>query len=396
MQFEISINHIPNVEEMVSLLNTFERQRNVKIDLLMFDWSNSWTELMKISLYGHGPIISEVGSTWMSSLAGQNCLRPFKPIELAAIGGADKFLPESWQSCVDSDGETTLAIPWALNTYLTYYRRDLLAKAGVDETSAFTSVENLVHTLESLRKINVDMPIAIPTTGNSVQVLHNASSFVWKAGGDFITPDGKRVLFSSAETLAGLKEYFSLHQFMTPAARNLYDDACTNAFLEGKSAVTFRSIDLLSQTKNEQTLKVVSQNTGIAVQPGIPFVGGSNLVIWKHATPAQESVAVDLVRFLTSTENMMIQFQKARYTPANLDALNQVELDQTYVPLTQSLKAGRALKRVPLWGLVEDKLVKALNQIWQTIFASPEPDVEQIIKNTLLPLEERLNITLSQ
>ena len=396
MQFEISINHIPNIEEMVLLLNTFERQRNVKIDLLMFDWSNAWTELMKISLYGHGPIISEVGSTWMSSLAGQNCLRPFKPSEVAAMGGADKFLPESWQSCIDFEDETVLAIPWALNTYLAYYRRDLLAKAGVDETSAFSSLENLVHTLESLRKIDVDMPIAIPTTGNSVQVLHNASSFVWKMGGDFITPDGKRVLFSDPKTLAGLKEYFSLHQFMTPAARNLYDDACTNAFLEGRTAITFRSIDLLSQTKNGNVSKKVSQNTGIAVQPGIPFVGGSDLVIWKHVPPAQEAVAVELVRFLTSTENMMTQFQNARYTPANLDALNQVELDQTYVPLTQSLKTGRALKRVPLWGLVEDKLVKALNQIWQTIFATPDPKIDQIIEDALLPLEERLNITLSQ
>jgi hypothetical protein len=60
------------------------------------------------------------------------------------------------------------------------------------------------------------------------------------------------------------------------------------------------------------------------------------------------------------------------------------------------LKTGRALKRVPLWGLVEDRLVKALNHIWQTIFATPEPNVDRIIENTLLPLEERLNITLSQ
>jgi ABC-type glycerol-3-phosphate transport system substrate-binding protein len=132
------------------------------------------------------------------------------------------------------------------------------------------------------------------------------------------------------------------------------------------------------------------------MQPGTPFVGGSNLIVWKHVQPVQEAIAVKLVRYLSSTENMVTQFREIGYIPANLEALNQVEREKTYIPLTQSLKIGRALQRVPLWGLVEDKLVKALNHIWQIIFATPEPNVGRIIEDTLLPLEERLNNTLSQ
>ena len=396
MQFEISINFIDDINKMVLFLHPFEQQNNVTIDLQTFDWPVAWTELMKISLYGHGPIISETGSTWMSSLAGQNCLRPFKPNEVAAIGGADQFLPEAWQSGIDFDKETALAIPWTLNTYLAYYRRDLLAQAGVDETTAFTSMENFVQCLGSLQKAGVEIPLAIPASGNSVSELHNASSFVWKMGGDWITPNGKQVLFSNPATLAGLKEYFSLYRFMPPAARNLGDEACVRAYLEGRTALTLRSPDLLTQINQGKTSEKIKQNTGIAIQPGIPFVGGSNLIIWKHVQPSQEAVAVKLVRYLVSTENMLTQFHDIGYIPANLEALNQVERDQTYLPLTQSLKIGRALPIVPLWGLVEDKLVKALNHIWQVIFATPEPDIDRIIRNTLLPLEERLNITLSQ
>jgi multiple sugar transport system substrate-binding protein len=396
MQFEISINFIDEMAKMVAFLGAFEQQNNVKIDLQTFDWPSAWTELMKISLYGHGPIISETGSTWMSSLAGQNCLRPFKPNEVSGLGGADKFLPEAWQSCTDFANQTTLAIPWTLNTYLAYYRRDLLSQTGLQETSAFASIENFVHTLEALQKIGVEIPLAIPTAGNSVSVLHNASSFVWKMGGDWITSDGKRVLLSSPNTLAGLNAYFGLHRFLPSAARNLTDEACVHTYLDGRVAITFRSPDLLNQINNGKTPEKISENTGIAMQPGVPFVGGSNLVIWKHIQPAQEPAAVKLVRYLTSSENMMTQFKEIGYIPANLDALNQVEHDQAYVPLTQSLKIGRALQRVPLWGLVEDRLAKALNHIWQGIFATPEPDVDLIIKNALLPLEDRLNITLSQ
>ena len=396
MQLEISINFIEDMNKMVLFLSKFEHQHNVKIDLQTFDWPNAWAELMKISLYGHGPIISETGSTWMSSLAGQNSLRHFHLSEVNAIGGADKFLPESWQSCIDFDNHTTLAIPWTLNTYLAYYRRDLLREAGVDEAPAFTSIENFISALESLQKIGLEIPLAIPTMGNSVSVLHNASSFVWKMGGEWIAKDGKQVLFSNPNTLAGLKEYFGLYRFMPPAARKLGDEDCIHAYLAGRAAVTFRSPDLLNQIKNEKTSEQVSQNTGIAMQPGIPFVGGSNLVIWKHVQPAQEAAAVELIRYLTSTGNMLTQFQNIGYIPANLEALNQVERDPVYLPLTQSLKTGRAFPRVPLWGLVEDKLVKVLSSIWRIIFSSPEPNVDRIIQDTLLPLEDRLNITLSQ
>jgi len=396
MQTEISINQITDLDEMRLIIGDFERRHNAKLDLQVFDWSVAWAELMKISLYGHGPIVSEVGSTWMSSLAGQNSLRPFKPNEVAAMGGKENFLQESWQSCLDLEEEKVLAIPWTVNTYLVYYRRDLLAKAGIEESTAFSTFENMARTLESLRRVSPNMIIAIPNSGNSVGVLHNSSSFVWEMGGDFIIPDGKGVCFSDPNTLAGLREYFGLYRFLTPASRNLYDDGCSNAFLEGRTAITIRSLDLLSQTKAAHVPKEVSQNTSIAVLPGVPFIGGSNLVIWKHVPPSQETLAVDLVRYLTSAENMMTQFLKAKYTPANLEALNQVEMDPTYLPLIQSLREGRALKRVPLWGLIEDKLVKALNQIWQKIFASSDPNIDQIIKETLLPLEDRLNITLSQ
>ena len=395
MQFEMSINFIDEIDKMVLFLHAFEQQSNVKIDLQAFDWPNAWTELMKISLYGHGPIISETGNTWMSSLAGQNSLRPFTINEIAAIGGADKFLPAAWQSCIDFDNETILAIPWALNTYLAYYRRDLFGQAGVDESSAFASIEAFAQALVSLQKAGIEMPLAIPTAGNSVSVLHNASSFVWKMGGELITPDGKKVLFSNPGTLAGLKAYFGLYQFMPAAARDLTDEACIHAYLEGRTAITLRSPDLLSQI-NRKPSESISQNTGIAMQPGIPFVGGSNLIIWKHVQPAQEAIAVKLVRYLSSTDSMVTLFREIGYIPANLEALNQVEREETYIPLTQSLKIGRALQRVPLWGLVEDKLVKALNHIWQIIFATPEPNVGRIIEDTLLPLEERLNNTLSQ
>ena len=89
----------------------------------------SWAELMKISLYRHGPIISEVGSTWMSSLAGQNSLRPFKLPEfmkyVALALAALYFIIWSYGGLVYSQLGNAVIYYWAgwavLFAYLPFY-----------------------------------------------------------------------------------------------------------------------------------------------------------------------------------------------------------------------------------------------------------------------------------
>jgi multiple sugar transport system substrate-binding protein len=394
---EISINTtVDNPEEICLLIKEFEFQRKVKIDVRLFDWGQAWTEFKKISIYQHGPVISETGDTWMGSLTARNCLRTFKKDEIAAIGGSDAFLNEMWQGCIDFDGDGVVAIPWSLDTNLVYYRRDLLAKAGVDESIAFASLKNFTQTLSKLQRAGIEIPIALITGGKSNSIVHQASSWVWKMGGEFVSADGKQILFTKPETMAGLEEYFGLYRFIPPAAYSLGDQACLNIFTEGNAAITILNPPFLYDIKQGRWPKLSIQNIGIAVQPGVPFIGGSNLVIWNHIMPEQEKVAVDLIRYLTATDNLTIQFKKTGLIPARLEALNHFESDISYAPLLQSLKNGRAYKRIRLWGLVEERLLDALDSIWQRIFADPKPDIEQMIRGALTLPEERLNLTLSQ
>jgi hypothetical protein len=49
-----------------------------------------------------------------------------------------------------------------------------------------------------------------------------------------------------------------------------------------------------------------------------------------------------------------------------------------------------------MWGLIEDKLVVPMSQIWDVLLSTSNPDVIQIIADHLDPIEARLNITLAQ
>ena len=266
----------------------------------------------------------------------------------------------------------------------------------MDEDTAFSSLESFAETLEKLHRAGIEIPIALQTGGKSNSMVHHASSWVWKRGGDFLSADGKRIIFTKPETLAGLKEYFELHRFIPPAAMFLDDQTCVRAFVDGNAAVTLQNPPFLNSLKNGKWPHQSLQNIGIAVQPGVPFIGGSNLIIWAHILASQEKTAVGLIRYLTSTANLIRQFKKTGLIPARLDALNDIVSDPLYAPMFRSLKTGRAYKRTRLWGLVEVRLLEALNNIWNRLFSDPESNLEQIIRGTLIVPEERLNLTLSR
>ena len=396
-EFGVSVNnaYIDMAKVIQPLLAEFEEQHRAHVTLHVYDWSIAWTEFMKISLYHHGPVISQTGNSWMGSMIAQNSLRAFKPEEIMQLNGRQSFLPGSWESCMDFDNQHVVAVPWFLDTYLVYYHRDLLEKAGIDETDAFSTAENFHATLQKLQDGGVQYPFAVPTN-SSRSNIHKVASWVWGQGGDFIDPEGRQMLLSRPETRKGLKLYFDLYRFITPEAHELNDLDCWNWFLDGKIAVTVRNPEFLIQLKHEEFPAEFAANIGTAVVPGVPLLGGSHLVVWNHIRREQEEDVLDLIKFLTSVETELSLFESIGMLPANRKALERVSAFPSFGPAIQSIKKARSFQRIRIWGLIEDKLDLAFGQIWKTLLTTPDPNVDEVIGGQLDPLEARLNLTLSQ
>jgi len=176
-------------------LDRFGAENRVHVEANVFEWEEAWPELVKVALYGHGASVSEMGSTWVGSLIAMNVLTPFRPRELNNLGGASAFLPSVWQPVLGAGQGSIWALPWLAYTRLIYYRRDLLDKAGIDERSAFESPKQLAQTLERLSESGVAVPWCVPTR-HSRDTLHNIASWIWNAGGEFVSADGKYILFN--------------------------------------------------------------------------------------------------------------------------------------------------------------------------------------------------------
>ena len=144
-------------------LDEFERLHQVKVDLQILSWDTGWSDLVKIALYKAGADVSEIGTTWLDGLVSSNAIRKFEQPEVDALGGPSVFLPAIWPRDKASTDTAIWGIPWMGDTRVVYYRRDLLQQAGIDETSAFTSLDNFNHTLDRLQQSGVSIPLSIPT-----------------------------------------------------------------------------------------------------------------------------------------------------------------------------------------------------------------------------------------
>jgi multiple sugar transport system substrate-binding protein len=222
--------------------------------------------------------------------------------------------------------------------------------------------------------------------------LHNLASWVWGAGGHFLSPDGRQTLISDPASLKGFCQYFELGRFLAPGSRELDDTQSDAMFWSGKAAVTISGPWLL---RDLSAAPEVLANAGITFPPGVPFVGGSNLVIWQNSTHPKEALA--LVKFLTSQHVQSTYLRNVGMFPARLDVLSAppYSTDPVYGSLSRGFQEGRSFNLIPLWGFVEDRLSGTLSVIWTEVLESPDLDLSRSVIHNLELLARRLDLILA-
>ncbi len=383
------------VEEVRALLRQFEQDTQIEVHLRVLEWRDAWAELVRAALYNDGPHISEIGNTWLSEFISMNALRPFIGMEVSRLGGAQQFLPSAWQSAMSRgpSGVTVMAwaVPWLADMRLIHYRQDVLEQAGIEPATAFQSAATLLQTCARLHALGVINPIVLPSR-QSRMTLQNMAGWVWGAGGDFTSPDGKQALFASAEAKAGIYAYFDLARYMAAEMRDLDEYQSDAAFLHGQSALTISGPWL---HRSPDLSREVAENARQAVLPGVPYIGGSHLVIWKHTRYVEQ--ALTLIRSINSVEAQARLVQTSGLFPTRPEVLTREPFhsDPFYQMAGESLKSGRAFPTFSLWGLVETKLTEAFTAIWSDILLTPDADIHVIVDRHLNDAAQRLNSTLS-
>jgi multiple sugar transport system substrate-binding protein len=377
-------------DHIKDLVDQFEHDQGIRVRLETIPWTMGWARMVEVALYHSGPDVSEIGNSWAGDLTRMESLRPFSQIEVKSITGQDEFFPSVWDSVgkAKEDPSAVYSIPWTADARAVIYRRDWLSKAGVDESTAFDDTNRFEQALAGLKSNRTPTPLVLPTKRTSL-TIHNLASWVWEAGGSFLSPDNQTILFDQPQALKGSIAYFRLSRFLGEAAHLMNDYDAYEQFYSGKAAVTLGgSWNLHSTAMSEE----VHANIGVRPMPGVPFVGGNHLVIWNHTR--HEMAALKFIEFLQTEAAAKLIYPQFGL-PVRPGDWSWAPFDSPqYQVLKQSIQKGRGFPTGQLWGLVEKRLTDVLADIWANVLKDPEADPSEMIEGQIKGLANRLRLTL--
>ncbi|PKN91553.1 MAG: hypothetical protein CVU44_18380 [Chloroflexi bacterium HGW-Chloroflexi-6] len=391
IEFSVMEGRPGKAQKMLPLLEAFEKEYQIRVKLTGISWITGWSDIAKFGIFGSGPDVSCVGSTWLGSLAAMRAIRPFNFQQVRALGGEEAFFKPSWKSGFLPDEEAPYGIPWLGDAIAIYYFKDALAKAGIKDTqAAFSTDAAFVETLKELQKAGYKYPLALTTTGINPVVLHEAAHWLWTAGGKFVGSNSRHVTFTQPDAMQGWRNYFSLLPYISPDSLGV--EFVGDLFATGNAAIHLGGPDFgIVQRKSKPEWQ---ENLGIAPVPGITFVGGASLVIWNYSK--NSDAAFELVRYLSSHSLSIPASPQGSELPTLCEALNlpSVKNDIFERTFLQALQTGRSFPTIRLWGSIEEKLVVCIRNIWADLFANPSQDLDSCLHKYLDPLASHLNNVL--
>ena len=387
-----------DLQPLRGLLAAFEREKEIQLSLRRVSWDRAWQSLLMDAVEGKGPHVSQIGSTWVATMAMLDALRAFHANDASAIGGAPRFLPSAWDSVKFADRPEVWAIPWSIYTFVLYYRRDLLEKAGIDPATAFISTTAMRETFAKLSQNGI-APWAFPSLHPYADLVHIASSWARANGGDFMSENGREPLFARPEASTGLMDFFELFQFIPLSLRGLNVDACMQAFARGDAAAFIGGVevgnDLLDSPYASQEMR---ENVAVTTLPGVPWIGGDHLVVWKNVLKdaEHEKAALALVSYLSKREVQIELFKIENVLPARADAYAELTfpLPTTKPTLEKVLQTGRPHPALRLWRRIEAFLDEMLLDIGTSVLRQPTASPSDIASQMLNEYEQKLSAVL--
>lgn len=372
------------------ILSEFESTYRTQIDLVILEWPTAWRQILDFITYDNLPDLSLVGTTWITPLCAMQVLRPISPDEAEAVGGKDKYLESVWNAGMV--GPALWALPWQVDTRLIFYWKSALRQAGIEAADAFSTYARIEETVAALVAAGQN-PIVSSSTPSAQNTLHNVAAWIWSGGGDFLTPSGQQVAFDQPAALDAIFRYFQLHRsLISSRLHGLSAQESDRAFESHKAALTITGPWLIENI--ESAGSHLLDDLGISPMPGVPYAGGSSLVIWRRSL--QELAAFDLIRFLMRRDVQMRLSRASGQLPSRMDLLTDATLneDRFYAALSGNAQRGRALPNARLWGVIEERLVQTLGLLWKPALDLAEANPRDAVTAPVVRLAQQLNATL--
>lgn len=346
---------------LAKVVPEFEKQNpDIKVEWLNLGWDNYQQKILTGFAGGSAPDVLSFYSVDVSAWASRGILQ-----NLDSVVDRSQFI-ESAIASGEYDGYI-YAVPLGMRMRPLFYRKDILAEAGFKEPPAtWDQLETYAKALVkrdgsgNLERAGFWIP-----TGHPYKTPQHWLAFLWNAGGEVFSADGKKAAFNGPEGVEAT-------EFL---ARLLRDDKVDEAgsikadnvdFAQGKAALMVSNIVTRGATQN--TPELVPQ-IGIALPPGKTRqqveLAGEMLGIAKTTTNPE--AAEKLLRFLALNPEIATEYA---LWDSTMPALKEVAASEriavnpwlpTYVKLAAS---ARPLPIHPRWNEISNVITQALDEVY--------------------------------
>lgn len=395
--------------DLEKIVAPFTQKTGVKVEVTVLDWGSAWTKITTAATSGIGPDVIQLGTTWVPTLAAMGSL---VDLNSSLPAGTDKkFLPAAFAYSKMVGSKEVVTLPWFSDVRPFYYRKDVFQQAGLDPNQVFASWDNLKAATKKIQGMKIDgkdiAPIAFPGK-NDWNVPHFMAPFIWGAGGDFLSRDGKSVLIASDASIRGIEYYasFVLEGLMPKRYLERNSAEVEARFRAGEIAIfstgPWITKDIDAALAGKGNKGEVLDKVGVALPPAGPrgrftFFGGSSLGVFKSSRNRKE--AIELVKFLTTEVRPASAYAEVtgNYPPllaaANTPYINNNEGRKV---IKEATKFGRAYTVVPTWGPMETVLSRRLGAVWDIVAGVNRPYTRQALVNELKEAERDMRTIINQ
>lgn len=342
----------------------FTTKTGAKLDVQFQPWAGAHDKFATSIAGGTVPDVAEVGTTWTTEFADTGAL--VDVTDKVAKAGLKDDLVKGLTESGTLDGKL-YGMPWYAGVRSIVYNKALFKAAGI--TTMPTDWKGLLAAVEALKASNAKV-IPFPIAGDS---QYGAMPFIWGAGGDIATLNGKTWVstINSPKAVEGLKFYTGLaldHGSSTAAASTWNEAALLKAFAQGNVGMMISGNWTMGKIAKEApamatnigAFPIPSRETGVAGS----FLGGSHLGIFK-GSPNQD-LAWEFVKMMTTGDAAAGWSKETGFFPGQVSALKTsvARNDPLVAPFAkQMVEAGRSVPATPLYGQVQGaKTVEAMLQ----------------------------------
>lgn len=351
----------------------FEAKTGIQVRVEVMGWDKALDRILTDVATGRLPDVQEIGSSWVPAMQASGGAMDLT----GQIDGGD-FLPGPWKA--RGFGGRTFGVPWWSGLYTVAYNKSMFREVGANVPQVWDEIVSVGKKFKQAR--GTDYAYFGLVSGGSA-AIHFMAMFLWQGGSDFLTPDGKQVMFNNREGVDAINFWVNLvaREGIVPRASLEWTalSEMEHAFAAGRIAMMYGS----AKSKNVVTgAGFDGADFGISA----PFAGpggrgvhvGAEMVLVSNRTRNKDA-AIAWVRYLTSPEAQVKYCNVIGFAPVTTSAYSHPDLAiDGFAVFQESLKYSRAYPVTAEWGKMNTIMLDHLSAIWAAVNNGTwNPDVTQ-------------------